>query len=178
MATTDDQGAEQLLALLEQARMLARDYYRLTDRPLGVTGEVAEAEAVRLLDVKLAPPRQNGYDATRIIDGQEQKVQVKGRVLQRKKVDSEGKVKPKQTDSAKIGTIRLNHEWDIVALVLMDDDFETTAIYEATRERIEAEIDRGGSKARKRGQLSVSAFKRLGRQTWPTGDLDNSSSLI
>ena len=161
--TNDDQR----LILLEQARMLARDYYRLTGRPLGVTGEVAEAEAAKLLGLQLAPPRQEGYDATRSVGGQEQKVQVKGRVLQRAGVDLDGRFRPKQTDSAKVGTIRLKHEWDVVALVLMNDDYETTAIYEASRELIEAELLRDGSKARDRGQLSVSSFKRLGHQTWP-----------
>ena len=35
----------ELLRVLKQAKRVAREYYQLTGRPLGVTGEVAEFEA-------------------------------------------------------------------------------------------------------------------------------------
>lgn len=64
------EGAPSRLAqLLGEVKALAREYYELTDgRSLGVTGQVAEYEAVRLLGVSLAPVRQKGFNATR--DGQ------------------------------------------------------------------------------------------------------------
>lgn len=43
--------------LLQQAKSLAQRYHRLTGKPLGITGEVAEFEASRILGVKLAPAR-------------------------------------------------------------------------------------------------------------------------
>ena len=58
--TADESGtdADRVLELLRKATELAREYYELTDRPLGITGEVAEFEAVRLVpDLELAPPR-------------------------------------------------------------------------------------------------------------------------
>lgn len=39
------------MRLLKEAKLLAREYYSLTGKPLGVTGEVAEYEAGRILGV-------------------------------------------------------------------------------------------------------------------------------
>ena len=52
--------------LLEQVKKLAGEYYRLTGKPLGVTGEVGEYEAARILGLDLAEARTAGYDATDI----------------------------------------------------------------------------------------------------------------
>ena len=46
---------ERVLEILRDAKALAREYYQLTGKPLGVTGEVAEYEAARLLGVELGP---------------------------------------------------------------------------------------------------------------------------
>src|SRR5438874_1729828 len=43
------QEGDKVLDLLQRAKLLAKEYYQLTGRPLGVTGEIAEYEAVRLL---------------------------------------------------------------------------------------------------------------------------------
>lgn len=43
--------------MLERARAAAIDYYKLTGKLLGVTGEIGEYEAARLLDLKLAAAR-------------------------------------------------------------------------------------------------------------------------
>jgi hypothetical protein len=51
--------------VLRQAKILARKYRQLTGKPLGITGEVAEYEAARLLGLQLCTARQAGYDATR-----------------------------------------------------------------------------------------------------------------
>ena len=52
-----------VLEILSTAKRLAQEYRTLTGKPLGVTGEVAEYEAARLLGVELTPARQAGYDA-------------------------------------------------------------------------------------------------------------------
>jgi NADPH:quinone reductase-like Zn-dependent oxidoreductase len=57
------ENATRLFELLGEVKQLAREYYELTGRPLGVTGEIAEYEAARLLNIKLASVRQQGYDA-------------------------------------------------------------------------------------------------------------------
>ena len=41
--------------ILARAKQAARDYYRLTGKPLGITGEVGEYEAARLLGLTLNP---------------------------------------------------------------------------------------------------------------------------
>ena len=42
---------DQVLTVLKEAEVLAREYYRLTGKPLGITGEVDEYEAARILGV-------------------------------------------------------------------------------------------------------------------------------
>jgi hypothetical protein len=71
--------ADQIFAILREAKRLAQEYRRLTGKPLGVTGEVAEYEAARILGVKLTPARQSGYDAIEEKDGTIRKLQIKGR---------------------------------------------------------------------------------------------------
>ena len=51
--------------ILAEVKVLEAEYYQLTGKPLGVTGEVAEFEAADKLRLKLAGPRTKGYDATR-----------------------------------------------------------------------------------------------------------------
>ena len=44
------------MAILAETKRLAQQYRALTGKPLGVTGEVAEFEAARILDLDLLPP--------------------------------------------------------------------------------------------------------------------------
>src|SRR5438309_743966 len=67
--------------ILRSAKRLAKRYYSLTGRPLGITGEVAEFEAVRLLRLERCPVRQPGYDAIRHHKGRITKLQVKARCI-------------------------------------------------------------------------------------------------
>jgi hypothetical protein len=48
---------ERVQEILAEAKRLAVEYYRLTGKPLGVTGEVAEYVAAGTLGLKLAPQR-------------------------------------------------------------------------------------------------------------------------
>jgi hypothetical protein len=147
---------QSVMNLLRKAKVLAREYYFLTGKPLGVTGEVAEYEAARILGVELMAARQAGYDAIERIDGNIRKLQIKGRCLQEN-------CKPGQ----RIGSIRTEHDWDAVVMVLLDTQFNATEIYEAERKQIEAALKAPGSKARNiRGALSVSKFKAIGRLRW------------
>ena len=54
---------EQVLTVLKETKVLARECHRLTGKPLGITDEVAESEATRILGVELTLARQAGYDA-------------------------------------------------------------------------------------------------------------------
>jgi len=60
-----DAAIERVREILAAVKPLAAEYYRLTGKPLGVTGEVAEYVAAETLDLVLADARTPGYDATR-----------------------------------------------------------------------------------------------------------------
>jgi hypothetical protein len=150
-------SSKRLLKLLGEAKLLAREYYQLTGRPLGVTAEIAEYEAARLLGVKLSPVRQAGYDAVRAApQGGDQLLQIKGRCIL---ADS----KPGQ----RVGGIDLEKPWDVVLLVVLDENYDTTEIWEADRADVADALTAPGSRARnERGQLSISKFKSIGRRIW------------
>jgi hypothetical protein len=147
----------ELLRLLMQAKKLAKRYREITGRPLGITGEIAEAQAVSLLKLELAPPRTAGYDVIRRTRAGIERLQVKGRVVLSKNMAGQ-----------RIGTLNVKKKWDGVLLVLMDENFDTIKIFEAARRPVVKAIKRPGSKARnERGALSVTLFRRIGRQVWP-----------
>src|SRR5262245_19299148 len=138
-----------IFKVLGNAKRLAQEYRRLTGKPLGITGEVAEYEAARILGVELTPARQAGYDAVERKNGQTRRLQIKGRCL----LDD---CKPGQ----RLGSIRVEKEWDAVLMVILDQDFEAVEIYEAERAAIVPVLAAPGSKARnERGALPVSKFK-------------------
>jgi len=72
---------EAILALLGEAKRLAQEYRKLTGKPLGITGEVAEYEAARILGIELTPARQAGYDAVERSNRTTRLLQIKGRCL-------------------------------------------------------------------------------------------------
>ena len=145
-----------VMALLAEAKRLAAEYYSVTGKPLGVTGEVAEYEAARILKLELTSARQAGYDALEHVDGSPKRLQIKGRCLQ-------DDCKPGQ----RLGSIRLTHDWDAVLMVILDQTFEALEIYEAQRPDVIAALQLPGSKARnERGALSVSKFRAIGKLRW------------
>ena len=138
--------------ILEQVKLLGARYYKLTGKPLGVTGEVGEYEVAKALNLTLSEARQAGYDAVGV-DGR--KVQIKARVV------PEGK----NTGGQRVGSIRLSHEWDTVALVILTPSFDVTGIYEADRAAIEAELKKPGRRARnERGALAINQFIRASKK--------------
>lgn len=149
-----DRRTAEILGLVSD---LAREYYELTGRPLGVTGEVAEFEASRLLNLSLCRPRESGYDAMRSTGEGPRRIQVKGRRFT-------GKPNP----GARVGRIDVkNNAWDSVVLVLLDGQFQPTEMWEASRAALEDALAKPGSRARnERGQLSVSQFKARAKRVW------------
>ena len=59
----------EIAQVLADAKSLARKYRKLTGKPLGITGEVAEFSAAQILGLELAEARQSGYDAIRKENG-------------------------------------------------------------------------------------------------------------
>ena len=148
--------ADQILGIFRDAKRLAQDYRRLTGKPLGITGEVAEYEAARILGVELTPARQAGFDAVERKDGLLRKLQIKGRCL----LDS-------SRSGQRLGSIRLDKEWDAVLMVLLDQNFDALAIYEAERAAVVSVLRAPGSKARNvRDAMAVSKFKSIGQLRW------------
>ena len=97
-----------------------------------------------------------GYDA---VAPDDRRVQIKARCIL-----------PDAKAGQRVGSIRLDHEWDTVALILMNEDFEPLEIYEAERRDIEEALLRPGSKARnERGALSVRQFKAIADLRWTAG---------
>jgi hypothetical protein len=149
--------------ILATVKPLAAEYYRLTGKPLGVTGEVAEFVASEFLGLELADARTAGYDAVRNGPGGPVYIQIKGRAY------GEG-AKPGQ----RLGRIKTEARCDIVLLVLLDNaTLEPREMWEAPFSEVLTRLAEPGSKARnERGALSVRDFKRLksARRVWPSPD--------
>jgi hypothetical protein len=146
-----------VMEVLAEAKRLAREYYALTSKPLGVTGEVAEYEAANILHLDLTPARNSGYDATESIDHNSIRgLQIKGRC-----------VLPNCKPGQRVGPIDVTKDWDAVLVVLLDENFDATEIWEAERAAVLAALAAPGSKARnERGQLGVNKFKAIGKLRW------------
>jgi len=54
---------QRIMEILHAVKKLGQEYRCLTGKPLGITGEIAEYEAARILNVQLTAARQAGYDA-------------------------------------------------------------------------------------------------------------------
>jgi hypothetical protein len=138
--------------ILVAVKPLAAEFYRLTGKPLGVTGEIAEHVAAEILGLTLVPARTVGYDALR---GSE-RIQIKGRAY------GVG-AKPGQ----RMSRIKLDAPCDTVLLVLLDNaTLELREIWEAPFSEVAARLSLPGSKARQRGALGVSAFKSVAKRVW------------
>lgn len=146
-----------VMEILRKAKVLAQRYRALTGKPLGITGEVAEYEAARILKLKLTPARNSGFDATERKNGSVRRLQIKGRCL-----PSDAKPGPR------LGRIDIQRQWDAVLMVLLDESFNATEIYEAQRAAVVRAIRAPGSRARnERGALGVNKFKQIGKRRWP-----------
>jgi hypothetical protein len=147
---------DRIMEILREAKKLAQEYRTLTGKPLGITGEVAEYEAARLLGVELTPARQAGYDAVEQSAGVTRHLQIKGRCLL-----------PGSKPGQRLGSIDITKDWDAVLLVLLDKNFDALEIYEAQRTDIVKALSAPGSKARnERGALGVRKFKSIGKRRW------------
>lgn len=127
--------------LIERVVLLAREYRRRFGKSLGITGEVGEYKASKLLGLKLASSNINeGYDA---IDRDSKRVQIKSRILSR--------------SSERTGVFS-NYNFDYALLVLMSEDYKVTQIYKAKCRDVKKEIV---SQSYKNSSLSVTRFKQL-----------------
>ena len=158
MLSNDGNTALSLYAadkLIAQARILAAEYRQTMGKPLpGISNEIAEHDAIRLLNLQPKPEGAVGYDA---IDAARNnlKIQIKSRA-----VFDEKKSNPR------IGQLNVNQDWDSVLLVIMDHQYMPTEIYEAYRDDLEEHIYESTSSRAKRGALTIGKFKKIARLAW------------
>ncbi|MBA7690434.1 hypothetical protein ES703_98960 [subsurface metagenome] len=133
--------------LIERIIPLAKEYRRRFGKSLGITSEVGEYKAAKLLKLKRAPGNiQRGFDA---IDEKGRRVQIKSRVSHR--------------SQERTGLFN-NFDFDYALLVLMSEDYEVTEIYKAQCKRIKEQIQ---NQSYKRPSLSVGKFKQLAKRVYP-----------
>ena len=139
--------------LMAEARRLAAEYRRMTGKTLPISGEIAVSDAVRLLGLEAVNEQGLGYDALRGHGDAAERLQIKARV-----------VFDEIKSSHRLGELKLDRDWDAVLLVLLDENYETFAIFEAGRAAIEAALE--DVRPNKRGTLTVPRFQRIGSLVW------------
>jgi hypothetical protein len=139
--------------LISETRRLAAEYRRTTGKPLpGVSNEIAEYDAAKLLNLELVQDRSDGYDAVGkgAIDGR--RVQIKARAI-----FDESK------SGHRIGQLKTEKAWDMVVLVVMNENYDVVEIFKADRGTLIKNI---GENRNKRGAMSVAKFKNIGQLVW------------
>jgi hypothetical protein len=152
---------KELKDLLLRMKPLACEYYKLTQKPLGVTGEVAELEAAEKLGLELAVARTPFYDGFRKKGSAIRRFQIKGRAVTRS-----------DPYRGRVPSIKCDGEFDSVLLVLLDRaTFDAIEIWEASRKKIAQRLQAPGSRARnERGSMGIAQFKSIAKRVWPAKD--------
>ncbi len=142
--------------LIEQARQLAADFKQMTGKPLpGVSTEIAEHDAVKLLNLALCDDRSQGFDARRSsTSAGPKRVQIKARAIFNDNYRGQ-----------RLGQLKLDKEWDSVVLVLMNERYQTFEILEVRREGIIDNMNDNSSR-NKRGAMSVAKFRNIATSVW------------
>jgi hypothetical protein len=153
-----DQGkAQRVREIIETLKPLAIEYYQLTGKPLGVTGEIAEVAAADALGLELVVARTRGFDAIRKTVAGEEHVQIKGRACT-----------SKPNMSQRLGKIKRDSACDVVLLVLLDvATLAPIGMWEAPFSAVQRRLDVPGSEARARGALRLNEFMALATKVWP-----------
>jgi len=141
--------------LIAQARILAAEYRETMGKPLpGISNEIAEHDAIRIMELQPAPENASGYNA---VDPKRNdlRVQIKSRAV----IDE-------SKSNQRMGQLNINQEWDSVMLVIMNKQYMPTEIYEAYRDDLEEHMYESSSSRAKRGALSVAKFKKIARLVW------------
>jgi len=143
--------------LISEARRIAAEYRRATGKPLGISAEIARHDACTFLNLE---PQEDavGYDALGLSgERKDLRFQIKGRAIFDEKKGGQ-----------RLGQIKVEQNWDKILLVLMNEEFETTEIYQASKEDMLDDIEDASenSSRNKRGAMSVARFKRLAELVW------------
>ncbi len=144
----------QLEKLMTETRRLAAEYRRTTQLVLPVTSELARFDAMSLLGLDEPEVKTSGVDAVK--NGL--RYEIKSRVIF-------GGSKKRQ----RIGQLHPEASWDSVLLVLYNEDYQPTEIYEMDKATAIAVVAEDAKKTvAKRGIMSVEKFKTLAKRVWPS----------
>ena len=73
---------------------------------------------------------------------------------------------PKKTGQ-RVGQLNLDADWDVVVLVMMNEDYRCTAIFSVTKTQLLAALDdQQDGKSNARGALSVKKFQAIAERVW------------
>lgn len=142
--------------LMNETRRLAAEYRRSTGSTLPVSAELAKFDAISLLDMRAVDKPECGVDALRDTGQGIERVQIKGRVI----------FDPKKTGQ-RVGQLNLDAGWDVVLLVMMNENYQCTAIFSVTKTQLLAALtEQKNGKTNMRGALSVKKFQAIAEQIW------------
>jgi len=148
---------DSMMGLMGEVKRVARQYYVLTGKPLGVTGEVAEYEAARIMRLQLAPAREASYDALTTQSPRVEKIQIKGRA-----------VDPSRRYVGRVPKMRLEPRFNKAILVLLDrSTMEALEIWQAEYDDVKRRLTDPGSRARnERLSMGISQFRSIATLVW------------
>ena len=140
--------------LITETRRIAKEYRLATGKTLPVTPEIAINDAISILEMQPNETKNAGYDAIYDRDGEQLKVQIKGRAIFN---DKKG--------GYRIGQVKVEQEWDAIILVIMNADFMPEEIYMAERDIILDELEEK-KKNNKKGAMTLAKFKLISELLW------------
>jgi hypothetical protein len=133
--------------LIDQIAVLTVLYKKRFGKSLGVTAEIGEYKAAKLLKLRRAEGNINkGFDA---YDLDNRKVQIKSRVTTSK--------------TQRTGTFS-SHKFDYALLVLLSDNYDIKEIYRADHKQIEKAIE---NQSYSRRSLPIGKFIAIGKPVYP-----------
>lgn len=110
---------------IKHAIKASLNYEHITGRNLGITAEVGEVLAAKLLSLRLAKSKiQKGYDA----------VDENGKTVQIKTRRSDNGQKPKR--NGRVGRFG-KHEFNYALLIILSDRYEVMEIYKAEYDKVQ-----------------------------------------
>lgn len=145
--------------LMAQTRNLAARYREATGQSLPVTIELARFDAISILALTEIPGAES--EALREVDGAQQRIQIKGRVIF-----------PGGKSRQRVGQLNLKAPWDYTVLVIYNPEYQPVAIYQISRTRVEQDSEDLSSN--KRGSMTVAKFKAIGELLWEHEASDSS----
>jgi hypothetical protein len=132
--------------LIDQIAALAVLYKKRLGKSLGVTAEIGEYKAAKLLNLRRVEGNINkGFDA---YDGKKQ-VQIKTRISSSK--------------AQRTGLFK-SREFDYALLVLLSENYDLLKIYRAERKQIEKEFKK---QSYDKPSLSIRKFIAIGKPVYP-----------